>query len=73
MTKAEFFGHVGPARGRRALFYKMVIVTQQGGKNGGRQTKIDRESAVAFYATWIRSGRGDELPRLPCERPLPAA
>ena len=71
MSKAEFFSHVGTVRGKRALFHGMVIVTQQGGKRGGRETKIDRESAFSFYIAWIRSGRGDELPRLPSERSLP--
>jgi hypothetical protein len=72
LTKSEFFAHVGTANGRRALFHHLVIITQQGGKDGGRATKVDTDSAREFYEKWIRSGKGDDVPRLPCERPARA-
>jgi hypothetical protein len=71
IDKPTFFANVGTANGKRALFHKLVIVTQQGGKGGGRATMIDTDSAREFYEKHIRSGNGDEVPRLPCERPVP--
>ena len=71
IDKPTLYAYVGTANGKRALYHKLIIVTQQGGKGGGRATMIDYDSVREFYNKYIRSGRGDEVPRLPGERPAP--
>ena len=52
-----------PRLAQRALFHGLVVVTIQGGR--GRETKIDYQSAKAFYQEYIMGGK--KVPLLPSE------